>query len=60
MVDHCGIIYFLEFLNCYQTLNADLYTKQPQHVHENLLRKCLHTHQYEKCLPDQERNNQDP
>ena len=37
-LDYHGIIHF-EFLNHYQALNADLYSKQLQHVHENLL-KC--------------------
>ena len=36
--DHYGIIH-LEFLNCNQTLNADLYSQQLQRVHETLLRK---------------------
>ena len=37
--DHCSIIPF-EFLNCNQTLNANLNSQQLQHSHENLLRKC--------------------
>ena len=36
--DHHNIIHF-EFLNCNQTLNADLYSQQVQCVHVNLLRK---------------------
>ena len=42
--DHYSIIHF-EFLNCNQTLNADLYTEQLQHVHENPLRKMPLTRQ---------------
>ena len=38
--DQCCIIHFM-FLNDNQTLNADLYFQQLQHVHENLLRKCF-------------------
>ena len=38
--NHHGIIHF-EFLYHNQTLNADLYFKQLQHMYENFQRKCL-------------------
>ena len=38
--DNYVIIHF-EFLNSSQTFNADLYSQQLQHVHENLQRKCF-------------------
>ena len=39
MVDYHSIIHF-RFLNHNHTLNADLYSQELQHVHENLLTKC--------------------
>ena len=41
--DHHGIIYF-EFLNHYQTLNADLFSLQLQHMHENLRKHLARIH----------------
>ena len=37
--DHYGIIHF-QLVNRNQTLNIDLYSQQPQHVHGNFLKKC--------------------